>query len=178
MKSIKSTYTIRHTGVYKYYDTTGVINKPDSQSVFLIQDAANYTESIDFVDHGDSTIEDNITGLMWTKYLTPKCTLEEANHYLIQLNKGKFNDWRIPGIKELFSLTDYSGQVLGDKSVRLFINTTYFNQSLGSTRNGEREIDAQTWSSTECNSITMGKDKSRYGVNFVDGRLKAYPIVE
>jgi hypothetical protein len=24
----------------------------------------------------------------------------------------------------------------------------------------------------------MGKDKSRYGVNFVDGRLKAYPIVE
>ncbi|MCA6468627.1 MAG: hypothetical protein IM552_11555, partial [Chitinophagaceae bacterium] len=88
MKSIKSTYTIRYTGVYKYYDTTGVINKPDSQSVFLIQDAANYTESIDFVDHGDSTIEDNITGLMWTKYLTPKCTLEEANLYLIQLNKG------------------------------------------------------------------------------------------
>jgi hypothetical protein len=178
MKSITGTYTIRHTGVYKYYDTIAAIKKPDSRSVFLIQDAANYTESIDFIDNGDSTIADNITGLMWTKYLTPKCTLEEANHFLIQLNKGKHNDWRIPGIKELFSLTDYSGQVLGDKSVRLFINTTYFNQSLGSTRNGEREIDAQTWSSTECNSITMGKDKSRYGVNFVDGRLKAYPIVE
>jgi len=68
--------------------------------------------------------------------------------------------------------------VFGEKSVRLFIDTTYFHQPLGNTAIGEREIDAQTWSSTDCQSLTMGRDKSRYGVNFVDGRIKAYPITE
>jgi hypothetical protein len=115
---------------------------------------------------------------MWTRNLTPRLTLQEAKVYLNQINNGKHKDWRIPSIKELFSLIDYAGQVFGEKSVRLFIDTTYFHQPLGNTAIGEREIDAQTWSSTDCQSLTMGRDKSRYGVNFVDGRIKAYPITE
>ena len=177
-KGVKGGYNIRHTGVYEYYDTVSVINNPESQSVFFTQDAKNFDGSDSFVDNGDGTITDRVTGLMWTKNLTPKLTLEEAKVYLSQNNAGKHNDWRIPGIKELFSLIDYSGQVFGDKSIRPFINTKYFDQPLGNTARGEREIDAQTWSSTDCQTLTMGRDKSRYGVNFVDGRIKAYPITE
>jgi hypothetical protein len=171
-------YKIRHTGVSAYYDTASVISNPGSQSVFALQDANSYSASDNFIDHGDGTITDVVTGLMWTKNLTPRQTLEEARVSLSQLNAGRYQDWRIPGIKELYSLIDYSGRVFGDRSIRLFINTTYFDQPLGNTASGEREIDAQTWSSTECLSLTMGKDRSRYGVNFVDGRIKAYPITE
>ncbi len=175
---VKGGYKIRHTGVNKYYDTISVINNPGSQSVFFLQDGTNYGVSDNFFDSGDGSVTDPVTGLMWTKDLTPKLTLEEAKARLNQINTGKYKDWRIPSIKELFSLIDYSGQVFGDKSVRLFIDKTYFNQPLGDITNGEREIDAQTWSSTDCQSLTMGRDKSRYGVNFVDGRIKAYPITE
>ncbi len=178
VNGITGGYKIRHTGVYKYYDTISVISNPKSQSVFFIQDAKNYDVSDNFIDNGDGTITDKVTGLMWTKNLTPKLRLEDVKVNLSQINAGKYNDWRIPSIKELFSLIDYTGQVFGDKSIRLFIDTTYFNQPLGNTAIGEREIDAQTWSSTDCQSMTMGKDKSRYGVNFIDGRIKAYPITE
>jgi phage baseplate assembly protein gpV len=178
VNGITDGYKIRHTGVYKYYDTISVISNPESQSVFFIQDAKNYDVSDNFIDNGDGTITDKVTGLMWTKNLTPKLRLEDVKVNLSQINAGKYNDWRIPSIKELFSLIDYTGQVFGDKSIRLFIDTTYFNQPLGNTAIGEREIDAQTWSSTDCQSLTMGKDKSRYGVNFIDGRIKAYPITE
>lgn len=171
-------YKIRHTAIYNYYDTISLINKPDSKSVFFLQDAQYLNAKDDFKDNGDSTITDPVTGLMWTKYLTPKLTPEEASVYLHHMNRGKYKDWRIPGIKELFSIIDYSGQVFGDKSVRVFINTKYFDQPIGKMDRGEREIDAQTWSSTNCQSVTMGKDSSRYGVNFIDGRIKAYPITE
>lgn len=178
INGVKGGYKIRHTGVYNYYDTISVISNLGSQSVFFIQDATNFGVSDHFFDNGDGTITDPVTGLMWTRNLTPRLTLQEAKVYLNQINTGKHKDWRIPSIKELFSLIDYAGQVFGDKSVRLFIDTTYFHQPLGNTAIGEREIDAQTWSSTDCQSLTMGRDKSRYGVNFVDGRIKAYPITE
>ena len=57
----------------------------------------------------------------------------------------------------------------------MFIDTNYFTQPLGNTSSNEREIDAQTWSSTEYVGRTMKNDETVFGVNFVDGRIKGYP---
>lgn len=170
-------YKIRHTGVNLFYDTLSVISVPDNSSVFYYQDALFFGQQTKFIDNKDGTITDKLTGLMWQRKLTSKLTIEEANSFLKQLNNGKYNDWRIPNVKELFSLIDYSGRVFGDKFIQMFIDTNFFEQPIGNTIIGEREIDAQTWTSTECKSLTMGRDVSRYGVNFVDGRIKAYPII-
>jgi energy-coupling factor transporter ATP-binding protein EcfA2 len=51
----------------------------------------------------------------------------------------------------------------------------YFDQPLGDTSKGEREIDAQTWSCTEYVGKTMNKSDTIFGVNFIDGRIKGYP---
>jgi hypothetical protein len=81
----------------------------------------------------------------------------------------------VPSIKELYSLIQFSGRVQGRRAIEPFIDTRYFRQPLGNPRLGEREIDAQTWSSTEYVGRTMRNDETVFGVNFVDGRIKGYP---
>jgi hypothetical protein len=74
-----------------------------------------------FDDHGDGTVTDNLTGLVWTKDTwTPgpdSCspathkTWQQGLDYCKCLNNNNylgFNDWRLPNRKELLSLVDRS----------------------------------------------------------------------
>lgn len=73
-----------------------------------------------FIDHGDETVTDDLTGLMWTKNadapgpLSCIPTTQNWNNaltYIQCLNVAGYlgyNDWRLPNLKELLSLIDYS----------------------------------------------------------------------
>jgi hypothetical protein len=68
-----------------------------------------------FADPGDGTITDNLTGLMWSKNADlPDGTMnwQGALDYVKALNSGAglggYHDWRLPNMKELFSLIDFS----------------------------------------------------------------------
>jgi hypothetical protein len=172
------TYPVAGTGQYVSYGAEGEIPSPGPHDDYFGQDANNELTKPQYVDNHDGTITDSITGLIWQQRLGIKMTFDQAQLALQELNRKGPADWRIPTVKELYSLVQYSGQVFGDKSVRLFIDTNYFEQPLGNVFLGEREIDAQVWSATLFNGLTMGRDRSRFGVNFVDGRAKAYPILD
>ena len=68
-----------------------------------------------FTDHGDGTVTDNLTGLMWAKNANlagGTKTWQGALDYVKSMNSGAglggHHDWRLPNRKELFSLIDRS----------------------------------------------------------------------
>jgi len=91
----------------------GALDTMDSGST---DDASTSTSS--YTDNGDGTVTDISSGLTWQKASASK-TWEQALAYCEGLSLGGTTDWRLPNIKELRSLTDYSRYSPA-------INTTYF----------------------------------------------------
>ncbi len=169
------TYPVVDTKVVDAYSDTDVISMSSYKDAFYGQDA-NYTgNQPSYIDNGDGTITDNVTGLIWEKDMGTKITFNEAMTKAENSSLGGYTDWRVPSIKELYSLILFTGQVSGQHAITFFIDTDYFDHPLGDISIGEREIDAQTWSSTEYAGKTMRADSTVFGVNFVDGRIKGYP---
>lgn len=115
---------------------------------------------------------------MWQQDMGDKITFSEAITKADTMTSGGFDDWRIPTIKELYSLilfTGSNGDGTDENTYVLFIDINYFLQPFGDQSNGERIIDAQTWSATEYVGTTMNGNATVFGVNFIDGRIKGYP---
>ncbi len=168
-------YTIVDTGVTEFYNNDSVISEPNEGDPFWGQDGQFHINPPSYTDNGDGTITDNLTGLIWQKDMGEKLSFDKAIQQAEALESGGYDDWRVPTIKELYSLIQFTGKVQGQNVIESFIDTDYFNQPVGDTSKGEREIDAQTWSSTEYVGKTMRSDVTVFGVNFVDGRIKGYP---
>ncbi|MCI5150307.1 MAG: DUF1566 domain-containing protein, partial [Candidatus Electrothrix sp. MAN1_4] len=172
-------YPIVDTGVSDYYTNNSLLGSaPATGADFYGQDAHYNGNQPSYTDNKDGTVTDNVTGLMWQKDMGDKITWSEANALASSSTLGGYSDWRLPTIKELYSLILFTG-AKGDGSdpntYTLFIDTDYFVQPFGDTTSGERIMDAQTWSATEYVGTTMGGDATVFGVNFIDGRIKGYP---
>lgn len=96
----------------------------------------------DLTDNGDGTITDRNTGFMWTKYLlggdgvNPPTQINWATAVANALacSVGGHSDWRLPNLKELITIIDYT-KTIGVPA----INTGYFSQI---------PVSAWVWSST------------------------------
>ena len=72
-----------------------------------------------YIDNGDGTITDTVTGLMWQKTDGGEMTIDSAKKYVQQLNLAGHHDWRLPNVHESFS-------ILILDALNPAINTTYF----------------------------------------------------
>ncbi len=166
-------YPIVDTGVTEFYSDRGKIDRPRPGRPFYGQDAHYQNNPPSYTDNGDGTITDNVTGLIWQKNMGSPMTLEQAQRAAADLQLGGHDDWRVPTIKELYSLILFTGSMSREKIVP-FLDTQYFEQPFGRPR----PIDAQTWSATEYRGRTMAGMETLFGVNFLDGRIKGYPKVD
>ena len=191
-----NSYLIVDTGQSTCYNNTSSMSCPSSGQAFYGQDSqiAGYQPS--FTLSGDGlTVHDNITGLTWQHTAdtngdgvinaTDKLTWAQAQARPNTINAahyGGFSDWRLPTIKELYSLIDFRGtdpsgctSEASCPGILPYIDRNYFQFAYGDTSAGERVIDSQYASSTLYVSTAFELDL--FGVNFADGRIKGYGLV-
>ena len=159
-------YVIVDTGQVKCYDNRGEIACPQPGGAFYGQDAKYQGNQPAYQDNGDGTVTDLNTGLMWQQDPGDKATYYEAVANASSLNLAGYDDWRLPTIKELYSLIVFSGtdpSGAGSTNPVPFIDTDYFVFEYGDTSAGERIIDSQFVSSTKYVSTTMGGDETVFG---------------
>jgi hypothetical protein len=191
-----STYAVVDTGQTACYDDKSAIVCPTRGKAFFGQDsqhsgsAARYARSPDGL-----TVRDETTGLTWQASpdttgdspltASDKLTWPQAQARAATLNAasyGGYTDWRLPTIKELYSLIDFRGTDpsptgLGTSGLVPFIDTSVFQFAYGQLSAGERVIDAQYASSTLYVAGGADGPDLLFGVNFADGRIKGYGLV-
>jgi hypothetical protein len=183
-------YTIVDTAQSKFWNNGDTdISLPLIGNSFYGQDAQYMINPPSYSDNEDGTITDEVTGLMWTQTLdlngdgiidtNDKLTLKQAFSKINSVKTGGFSDWRIPTLKELYSLINFNGiDPKLDQTTNLypFIDTNYFEFGYGDTSVGERTIDAQAGTQTVYVDKTFIGFQTMFGVNFADGRIKGYPL--
>ncbi|MHC4743624.1 MAG: Lcl C-terminal domain-containing protein, partial [Planctomycetota bacterium] len=174
-------YTVVDTGQVRCYSDRAEIEYPKAGKVFFGQDAQYIGNEPAYKDNGDGTVTDLNTGLMWQSDPGEKITFKEAVAGAAKCRVGGYDDWRLPSIKELYSLILFSGtdpdpMSLDTSRLRPFIDVKYFKFRYGNPDLGERIIDSQFATCTKYVSTTMRGNETMFGVNFADGRIKGYPI--
>lgn len=132
---------------------------------------------------GDGTVADLVTGLVW-QAAPLISTFDEAPADCAAADTGGYTDWRVPTIRELYSLMDFRGQTgsgavaaeVPDDAVP-YLDATVFDFAYGTEADlgVDRYIDAQYLSSTAYVHTVMNGMPAFFGVNFADGRIKGYP---
>lgn len=169
-------YLVVGTGQSKCYGAWGEIAPPEPGQPYYGQDAQHPGPVPRYRDNGDGTVSDLNTGLTWVKARGQRMAWTDAMGGAATCRVGGHNDWRVPTIKELYSLINFNGGCGGTvANSRPYLDTQYFDFVYGDESKGARIIDCQDWSATQYLGKTMGGNSTVFGVNFADGRIKGYP---
>ncbi len=184
------TYPVIDTNQAQCYDTAGLLLACGTS--LEGQDAEHTTHAPAFVNNGDGTVTDSVSGMDWQRHHSTAMRYTGAASYCQDLDLGGQQDWRLPNMRELYSLIDFNGHTgIQDDTAdnwtpanwKLFIDGTHevsdesavFIQEYGNNETGSRILDCQVWSSSDPIGNTLNNNDSVFGGNFCDGRIKAYP---
>ena len=186
-----SGYPIVGTNQTTFYGNSTEITAPNSGEAFYGQNANYSGNEPSYTDNGNGTITDNVTGLMWAQSsdlngdgtidADDKLSYADALAGASSFDLAGYTDWRLPSIKEAYSLILFSGEDISGydgtsaEGFTPFINTDYFEFGYGDLDAGERLIDAQFATTAKYVSTTMNGNETMFCTNLADGRIKGYP---
>jgi hypothetical protein len=110
--ALAATITLPRTGQTSCWDAAGASTPCAGSGEDGDLQTGNPWPTPRFLDNGDQTISDRLTGLVWSKNANPAKTpqtWQQALDYVKSLNSSNYNghnDWRLPDINELRSLAD------------------------------------------------------------------------
>jgi len=112
-------YVVVDTSQFDNFNNENAMSEPLYGEQFYGQDAQTTTTLPDYVDNSDGTVSDYNTGLMWAKTpdlnddgvinIDDKFSYDELLVKAEESTLGGYDDWRLPTIKELYSLMDFNG---------------------------------------------------------------------
>ncbi len=175
---ILNTYEIIATAVLDFFDDVGEIPEPEPGEPYYGQDANYPGIEFSYQDNGDGTVSDQNTGLMWqqTPNLGNKLSWADSIDHCNELTLGGYTDWGTPTIKELVSITKFTGDI---NTFTPYLDTDYFDFEYPDPSTGDRDIDAQYVSTNVYIDMVTVSDLTQscfFGFNFADGRIKCYPL--
>lgn len=176
-------YVVVDAGQSVLYDNTTTLTSIQQGEPFFGQDANYLGTPFSYTDNGDGTVSDNNTGLLWEQahhaerlsYYSAKTTCES-------LELGGRTDWRLPTLKELFSLADFRGSQWQEKHFYLDGNVFEFDypdsvDDSDQSSSHTVQMMGQTWSSTIYTGDHWNNPniEAAFFFNFLDGHIKQAP---
>ena len=166
----------KDTNVTKCYSNTVQIVCPNEGEAYYGQDGNYLRYAPSYTNNGDLTTTDNVTKLMWTRctagFSGEECpgdredandtrkTYSQASTYCENLTLAGHDDWRLPKMRELVSIFDFSE--LGNE----YTNPEYFPNNLCNW-------NTRDYSNTDGRSTYWTIDEPstsrRYAVDFCSG---------
>lgn len=170
------------TGQGSCFDSRGTIRCPAKGEAYYGQDAHFAGAGPTLVDNADGTVSDRVTGLQWQKaHNATRVDYFVAKADCRSLRLGGHADWRLPTIKELFSIADFRGS----QGRRAFIDDVFEFRAPGKeVLEGDRfaathtpGMMGQTWSDTIYTGVHFGRPgvEAAFFFNFLDGHIKQAP---
>ena len=105
-----------------------------------------------YIDHGNGTITDNKTNLMWTKKdsyadLGECLDWNTSRSYVSSLTTGGYNDWRMPKVEELKSIYEKS------KNNKTYSGDTIHNDPIFASGGGHYYWSSETKGSSRAREV-------------------------
>jgi len=155
------TYADRTDNAWHVHFSVGYVYYFLKEYAFALRAVRGGQSENHYIDNGDGTVTDTATGLMWQQEMVDGKTWQEALDYVKVLGLAGYNDWRLPIIDELQTLSDYH-------RYNPAIDTTTFPATLSLH---------YYWSSTT-SAISSYPNDNAWCVHFTDGHIyylyKAY----